>query len=102
MSRPRAAGEVTGGRGHRRGDRAQMDGLWAALIGADADGDARRLAAVAWDLYGRPGQARAERDRLRAAVRTRAARPGPAAVRPAGADARRRLQAAPGAPQEER
>ena len=81
MSRPRVAADMTAAAGLQRDDRAQMDGLWAALIGADADGDARRLAAVAWDLYGRLGQASAERDRLRAAVRTRAARPGPAAPR---------------------
>ncbi len=102
MSRPRVAGDMTAAAGMARDDRAQMDGLRAAPIGADADGDARRLAAVAWDLYGRLGQVRAERDRLRAAVRTRTARTGPAGVRPAGADASRRLQAAPGAPQEER
>jgi hypothetical protein len=55
--------------------RADMDGLWVALIDADAHGDSQRLARIAWELYGRLGQAQAAQARLRAAMRTLARRP---------------------------
>ena len=78
-----------------QGDRADLDSLWPALIDADASQDARRLAALAWDLYGRLGQAQAARNRARAALavlatarvaaapRAGASRPAPT-TRPAG------------------
>ena len=42
--------------------------LAAELTGAQADGDAATLAAIAWRLYGEAGQGLADIGRLRAAI----------------------------------
>jgi hypothetical protein len=53
---------------------ASIDGLWIALTDADADGDAERLAVIAWDLYARLGEATGHEARLRATVHDLACR----------------------------
>lgn len=52
---------------------AQMDGVYAALVTADDEGDPEALAQICWRLYGELGETRARADtlhaRLTAAVR---------------------------------
>jgi hypothetical protein len=69
--------------------RDELDALGAELLAADEDGNARRLAELAWRLYGEAGTAQSEIDRLHGMLRSvRAmvmptAAPTPAASRPA-------------------
>jgi hypothetical protein len=45
---------------------AQMDGVYAALVTADDEGDAEALAQICWRLHGELGEARARADTLHA------------------------------------
>jgi hypothetical protein len=54
-----------------------LDALVVELVGADDAADPRRLAAIAWQLYGMAGLAQAEIDRMHGTLRsTRSASPG--------------------------
>jgi hypothetical protein len=59
---------------------AQMDGVYAALVSADDEGDAEALAQICWRLYGELGEARARADTLHAelAAAARTVLPAPA------------------------
>ncbi len=50
--------------------RDELDALGAELLAADEDGNAARLAALAWRLYGEAGTAQAEIDRLHGMLRS--------------------------------
>ena len=65
--------------------RDELDEIGAELLAADEDGNADRLAALAWRLYGEAGTAQAEIDRLHGMLRSvRAmAAPTPVISRPA-------------------
>jgi hypothetical protein len=47
-----------------------LDALGVELMTADDDDDARRLAAIAWQLYGEAGSAQAEIERLHGILRS--------------------------------
>jgi hypothetical protein len=57
---------------------AQMDGVYAALVTADDEGDGEALAQICWRLYGELGEARARAGALHARLAA-AARPVPPA-----------------------
>jgi hypothetical protein len=50
--------------------RDELDAIGAELLAADEDGNADRLAALAWRLYGEAGTAQAEIDRLHGMLRS--------------------------------
>jgi hypothetical protein len=50
--------------------RDELDAIGAELLAADEDGNAARLAALAWRLYGEAGTAQAEIDRLHGMLRS--------------------------------
>jgi hypothetical protein len=50
--------------------RDELDAIGAELLAADEDGNAPRLAALAWRLYGEAGTAQAEIDRLHGMLRS--------------------------------
>jgi hypothetical protein len=52
--------------------RDELDAIGAELLAADEDGDADRLATLAWRLYGEAGTAQAEIDRLHGMLRSAA------------------------------
>lgn len=47
-----------------------LDSLGIELMAADDAGDSRRLAAIAWELYGAVGSARADIERLHSILRS--------------------------------
>jgi hypothetical protein len=47
-----------------------LNALGVELMAADDSDDPRRLAAIAWELYGEIGSARAEIERLHSSLRT--------------------------------
>jgi hypothetical protein len=65
--------------------RDELDAIGAELLAADEDGNAGRLAELAWRLYGEAGTAQAEIDRLHGMLRSVRAMivPTPAASQPA-------------------
>jgi hypothetical protein len=50
--------------------RDELDAIGAELLAADEDGNAGRLAELAWRLYGEAGTAQAEIDRLHGMLRS--------------------------------
>ncbi len=82
-------GEICGmeGGGASMMSPAQMDGMYAVLCGADAEGDAEALADAAYRLYGEAGAAYTENQELRAALEQLAATArATVAAAPQGAD----------------
>jgi hypothetical protein len=65
-----------------------LDSLGVELMAADEADDSRRLAAIAWELFGAVGSARADIERLHSILRSlpggssRRARPDPQASAP--------------------
>jgi hypothetical protein len=66
--------------------RDELDAIGAELLAADEDGNAGRLAELAWRLYGEAGTAQAEIDRLHGMLRSVRAMvmPAPVVSQPAG------------------
>jgi hypothetical protein len=60
--------------------RDELDAIGAELLAADEDGNAARLAELAWRLYGEAGTAQAEIDRLHGMLRSVRAVAAPATV----------------------
>jgi hypothetical protein len=60
--------------------RDELDAIGAELLAADEDGNADRLAALAWRLYGEAGTAQAEIDRLHGMLRSVKTMVAPSAI----------------------